>query len=144
MKKLLFSAEGRIGRGQFWKTNILLMLAVMVIGLAVNMAIAQLIPNQANEAGDYSVSGAAAVPFILVNLALFVVPIWAGICLGIKRYHDRNKPGIWLLIMFVPFIGGIWYFIETGFLRGTVGPNQFGPDPVPSDAVPAPIAYSAA
>jgi uncharacterized membrane protein YhaH (DUF805 family) len=144
MKSLLFLAEGRIGRGQFWKANILLMLAILIVGLAANMAIAQLIPNQAIAAGDYSVSGAAALPFILVNLALFIVPVWAGICLGIKRYHDRNKPGIWLLILFVPFIGGLWYFIETGFLRGTAGPNQFGPDPVSHDGVPAQIAYSAA
>lgn len=144
MKKLLFSAEGRIGRGQFWKANILLMLVILAIGLAVNLAIAQLIPNQTDEAGNYAVNGAAAIPFILVNLVLFVVPAWAGICLGIKRYHDRNKPGVWLLIMFVPFIGGIWYFIETGFLRGTIGPNQFGPDPVPNAGVATPIAYSAA
>ncbi|GEO97664.1 DUF805 domain-containing protein [Methylobacterium haplocladii] len=142
MKKLLFSAEGRIGRGQFWKATILLTLAILVVGLAANLGIAQLVPNQADEAGNYSVDGAAAVPFILINLGLFIVPLWAGICLGIKRYHDRGKPGIWLLIMFVPFIGGLWYFIETGFLRGTIGPNQFGPDPVPNAGAGTPVAYA--
>ncbi len=25
---------------------------------------------------------------------------------------------------------GLWLFIETGFLRGTLGPNRFGPDPL--------------
>ena len=128
MKQLLFTAQGRIRRGQFWKANILLMLAVLLVGLAANLGIAQLIPGQTDEAGNYSVSGAAAIPFVLVNLALFVVPIWAGICLGIKRYHDRDKPGVWVLLSLIP-LGNLWYFIETGFLRGTVGPNTFGPDP---------------
>jgi uncharacterized membrane protein YhaH (DUF805 family) len=25
----------------------------------------------------------------------------------------------------------IWFFIEFGCMRGTVGPNKYGPDPVP-------------
>lgn len=29
-----------------------------------------------------------------------------------------------------PIIGAIWLLIELGFLRGTVGDNQFGADPV--------------
>ena len=27
-------------------------------------------------------------------------------------------------------IVGIWYLIELGFLRGTVGSNEYGPDPL--------------
>ena len=27
-------------------------------------------------------------------------------------------------------IGGLWYLIECGFLRGTPGPNTYGPDPL--------------
>ena len=33
----------------------------------------------------------------------------------------------------------IWGLVELGFLRGTVGPNQYGPDPLqtPSGAGPS-------
>jgi uncharacterized membrane protein YhaH (DUF805 family) len=24
----------------------------------------------------------------------------------------------------------IWFFVELGFLRGSIGPNRFGPDPL--------------
>jgi uncharacterized membrane protein YhaH (DUF805 family) len=34
------------------------------------------------------------------------------------------------LIQFVPIIGSIWYFIDVFCLRGTVGDNRFGPDPL--------------
>jgi len=27
-------------------------------------------------------------------------------------------------------IGGLWLLIELGFLKGTAGPNQYGPDPL--------------
>jgi uncharacterized membrane protein YhaH (DUF805 family) len=32
--------------------------------------------------------------------------------------------------MFVPIIGAIWLLVECGFLRGTEGPNNYGPDPI--------------
>jgi predicted component of type VI protein secretion system len=35
-----------------------------------------------------------------------------------------------MAIALVPVVGQIWALIETGFLPGTVGPNQYGPDPL--------------
>ena len=88
----------------------------------------------------------------------------ASIAVGIKRLHDRDKSGWWLLVFYlVPsllfgigtlvffygvgaeavggMIGGgivyllgfavlVWAFVELGCLRGTLGPNRFGPDPL--------------
>lgn len=53
-----------------------------------------------------------------------------GLALSIKRWHDRDKSGWWVLIAFVPLVGPIWALVETGFLEGTKGPNQYGPDPL--------------
>ena len=58
---------------------------------------------------------AAAVPMIFVS---------------IKRWHDRNKSGWWVLFALVPIVGSIWVLVETGFPRGTTGSNNFGADPV--------------
>ena len=44
----------------------------------------------------------------------------------IKRFHDRDKSGWWVLIGLIPIIGAIWLLIELGFLKGTPGPNRFG------------------
>jgi len=46
-----------------------------------------------------------------------------------KRLHDRNKRARWLWLAQVPILGTIWLVIETGFLRGTAGPNDWGDDP---------------
>ena len=66
----------------------------------------------------------------IVILVFGVVATWISIAVAVKRYHDRNKSGWWVLIVFVPIIGGLWYLIECGFLRGTPGPNNYGPDPL--------------
>lgn len=129
MKKLLFSAEGRIGRGAFWKGILVSVFGAMIVAAVLNFALARIIPNEAGPDGGFSVTGANAVPFLVLNLAATIFAVWSSICLGVKRYHDRNKPGVWVLLSIVPF-ANIWYFIETGFLKGTTGPNGFGPDPL--------------
>ncbi len=68
------------------------------------------------------------VPLVLWILAL-IVPALA---ISVRRLHDRDKSGWWLLISFIPIVGGIgsiilliWYLG-----RGTEGPNRFGDNPL--------------
>ena len=55
---------------------------------------------------------------------------WISLAVQVKRWHDRDKSAWWLLMNFVPFIGAIWVLVECGFLRGTEGQNNYGPDPL--------------
>ena len=57
----------------------------------------------------------------------------------IKRLHDNNKSGWFLLWTLVPILGqlfGLYIFITNWFLRGTIGSNNYGKDPVEKDIVP--------
>jgi uncharacterized membrane protein YhaH (DUF805 family) len=65
-----------------------------------------------------------------VILAFGVLVTWISLAIAVKRYHDRDKSGWWALIIFLPVIGALWYLIECGFLRGTEGNNDYGPDPL--------------
>ena len=87
-------------------------------------------PGQIDQNGMISVDGVTAIPYLLVLLAYVAVSAWVGICLGIKRYHDLDKSGAWLLVAFIPVIGGLIYFVQAGCLRGTVGANRYGADPL--------------
>ena len=51
-----------------------------------------------------------------------------GIAVGVRRLHDIGKSGWWLLISFIPLIGGIWLIILMA-KEGDHGDNAFGPDP---------------
>lgn len=63
----------------------------------------------------------------LLTLVLFFVPLtWMNLCLMVKRWHDRDRSGLWLLINVIPGIGQMWTVIECGFIAGTRGDNRYG------------------
>ncbi len=105
----LFSIEGRISRLTYWKYVGGIYLLVIILG--------------ASAQGDWLPKIVQALLGLLMLPAMVV-----GLFAQIKRWHDRNKSGWWVLINFVPCIGGFWSLIECGFLKGTDGPNRFGPD----------------
>jgi uncharacterized membrane protein YhaH (DUF805 family) len=59
----------------------------------------------------------------------------------IKRLHDIELRGWWLLLLFLP-IASLILGAGMQFVAGTAGPNRFGPDPKQSGElaiVPTPI-----
>jgi uncharacterized membrane protein YhaH (DUF805 family) len=55
---------------------------------------------------------------------------------AVRRLHDTNRSGWWLLIGLIPIIGGIVLLVFF-VLEGTRGPNNHGPDPKLANAGPA-------
>lgn len=64
-------------------------------------------------------------PLTVVAMLALIIP---GIAVAVRRLHDQDKPGWWLLLVFVPIIGAIVLLVFM-FLEGTKGDNQYGPDP---------------
>jgi uncharacterized membrane protein YhaH (DUF805 family) len=136
---LLFKFSGRIGRGEFW----LAWLAYAIVYLVLNIV------------GALSDSMTLAALSSMITIVTFI----SSIAVGIKRLHDRDKSGWYVLLLYVAptvlFLIGlmigttrdgattlayglwlialaisIWGFVELGCRRGTVGGNPYGPDPV--------------
>lgn len=135
MKELLLTYNGRINRSKIW-LPILYYIGAAVVAFVLFKVLSMVIPGEIDEDGTFHVEGLKAIPYIVLGITYVVFNIWSGICVGIKRYHDRDKSGWWLLIQLVPIVGPIWYFVEAFCLRGTVGPNRFGPDPITAPAQP--------
>jgi len=112
LKKFYFSPEGRVNRKQFW---LWLVLPLTVVGIL--LAFVDVATGNYNPELDI---GLLSGIFALLSLIPSVI-------VYIKRFHDRDKSGWWLLIGLIPIIGAIWLLIELGFLAGTPGPNRFGP-----------------
>lgn len=129
MVSLLFSPSGRVNRAKFW-LGIIIQLVLVGVVMGVVFSSMGGVPTEGAENVDANALEHMSTGVLVVSGLLYIVLFWIGICLGIKRYHDRGKSGWWILIMLVPVIGGLWYFIETGFLKGTVGPNAYGADPL--------------
>jgi uncharacterized membrane protein YhaH (DUF805 family) len=61
---------------------------------------------------------------VIVSLALFL----PGIAVSIRRLHDLDRTGWWLLIALTGI--GLIVLIVWDCMKGTTGPNRFGPDPL--------------
>lgn len=142
---LFLSPKGRISRKSFWIGAALLIawgiLAFVVLWTLLGPSLVQ------NFLGR------------LVGLVVTLPTIYFAYNLAAKRFNDRDRPIIcaqigagaavlkallnlvritgdlhsqnWLDQLFV-LVGtaiALWYFIELGLMRGTVGPNAHGEDP---------------
>ena len=112
LAQLLFSTEGRIPRSTFW----LYYLASMVIMIPLEFIFVFQLKMEENleMMVFYFILGMVLnIPFVFV---------------AIKRCHDRDRSGWFLLLQFIPIVN-LWVSIELWFLAGTHGENQYGPDP---------------
>ena len=111
LKLLLFSFRGRIARLPFWVVTLIL------IGWGITFQ---------KLMGPYGPESPMTISSGLVTIANFVIVLWIGLAVQIKRWHDRDRSGRWALVNLIPIVGQIWVLIECGVLRGTVGDNRFG------------------
>ncbi len=120
MPNYFFGLNGRIGRGQWWKAQ-LSMLLLLFVAFIVPMIFGK------------SRLTAGSPPDVAMNLFVVafavLVSIVVNVCTTVKRYHDRGKSGWWFLFQFVPIVGGLWQLIECGFCSGDEGDNEYGPPP---------------
>jgi uncharacterized membrane protein YhaH (DUF805 family) len=60
-------------------------------------------------------------------LGVYALVLWSNLAVTVKRLHDRDVSGYFVLVAFIPFIGGLLLFIEVGCLEGSRGWNKYGP-----------------
>ncbi len=68
---------------------------------------------------------------MLVTIVYWLAVIIPGIAVAIRRLHDTDKSGWWLLLGLIPFGGDSccsFFYIQ----EGTPGPNQYGAGPEPA------------
>jgi uncharacterized membrane protein YhaH (DUF805 family) len=150
---MLFTADGRIRRRDWWLYSTLVVVLSGVLFFVLFFVMAVLGRAKPND----------PMAPILGNL-YFPLFCWMMVCLASKRWHDRNKSGwfagigvalnvfywVWInlvgqllrtgagrtITLFLSFIiavativYGLWVFIECGVLDGTHGANRYGPSP---------------
>jgi uncharacterized membrane protein YhaH (DUF805 family) len=73
------------------------------------------------------VSGTLATIFGLLIIVYSLGVLLPSIAVAIRRMHDTDRSGWWLLLGLVPLLGIV--ILVFACLPGTVGDNRFGPDP---------------
>lgn len=115
-KKVVFenyaNFNGRARRSEYWfytLANLIIAIALMIIDNVAGLAFENI--------------GYGPL-YTLYSLAVLI----PGLAVTVRRLHDVNKSGWFLLIAIVPLIGAIWLLVL--FLtEGTKGSNEYGEDP---------------
>ena len=84
--------------------------------------------------------------FFLPVLVLLLVPIFMVYFPMIRRFHDLNQSGWFVLLMAIPVVGFFVPYV-IGFIKGDTGSNNYGPDPFAPGVIKAtlegrPIAWT--
>ncbi len=128
--KKCFCYAGRASRKEYWMTFLWYIVSVIVAGI---LSVILRIP-----VGPLYVQDALAwVAYALIILiTLYVIGSFLMfLALAVRRIHDIGSSGWWVLVGFIPFIGAIVIFVFT-VIRGNIGDNKYGPDPIKPIVVP--------
>jgi uncharacterized membrane protein YhaH (DUF805 family) len=146
---LFINFNGRINRAKFW--IVVLCCAVFFLAvIGITMAVSSSMDTMFRAA-----------------LIAYIPLIYVGVVTGIKRLHDRNKSGWWIVLFYgsplgLPFVAAIlsgttessvalflvqlvslgmliWALVDLGCLRGSIGQNRYGPDPLAPDVLTPPV-----
>jgi uncharacterized membrane protein YhaH (DUF805 family) len=109
--------SGRARRKEYWffiLFNLLISVALTIIDGVI---------------GLYSIETGVGLFSGIYSLVILI----PSIAVGVRRLHDTNRSGWWLLILFIPLIGVIILIV---FMASDSNPekNQYGPNPKTSTA----------
>ena len=125
--KKYFSFSGRLNRKPF----ILRSLAATFIPVLLAIALIYVFAGGFRPGQEYLHRDLLWLHVLLHSL-LIILAIIIGFSLGVRRCHDLDKNGWWLLLGVIPYINVFWglYLICK---RGTIGANRYGDDPIRDD-----------
>ena len=114
--------SGRAVRSEYWYWALFTIVGGLVASIVDTVAF-----------GTGPMNGGVGIFGALFNLAVLL----PSIAVSVRRLHDLDKSGWWLLLFFIPLVGAI-ILIVWFCRRGTPGSNRFGDAPLM--ATPAMVA----
>lgn len=127
--------DGRSPRIEYWLFHLFMWGVIFALaGTAFAMS-----DGFASEFGQPSVDYGESNPLMgvpIVIAVLFYLALWLpALAVTVRRLHDRNMSGWFVLINFIPvvaYVGGLIIFILM-LLPGTDGENTYGENPLDED-----------
>ena len=103
--KKYFVIQGRASKSEFWWFQLIWVVSYLATIIFENES---------------------AIFFFLGIIIIIAIPLFT---VGIRRLHDTNKSGLYVLWSLLPFIGGV---VVLAFMigEGSKGKNQYGENPL--------------
>ena len=105
-KQFYLSAQGRVNRKQFWLWLVLPCTVISVVLVLLDLAL-----------GTYDAKDGVGLFSSIFSLVV-IVPAFL---VYIKRWHDRDKSGWWMLIVLIPLVGAHLVFGRARLPAGHAG-----------------------
>lgn len=115
--------SGRSRRKEYWMFALGIFLAMVLAAMLFF-----LVAGPAASTGDGSAMGGMTMLLIAIFGLAYLAILIPAIAVQVRRFHDQDKSGWFVLLNFIPYVGGIIVLVFM-CLEGTRGPNRFGPDP---------------
>ena len=147
--------EGRINRQRWWIATIILIIIGIIVSWLIGTVMGTGLMMNPAAATDPAAMQAYLQKAGWVGLIVAIIFAYPYLAMGIKRRHDRNNNGydvigfviLELLYNLLTALGigvgtisaalgvifliyAIYLLVVLGFLKGTSGPNNYGPDPL--------------
>ncbi|MDE2405222.1 MAG: DUF805 domain-containing protein [Sphingomonadales bacterium] len=114
--------SGRSRRMEFWMWA----LFCFLVGLAIDLVFGR--PVYSYGATAFSFSSTLGTTGGMLHGLFNLVNFIPGLAVSVRRLHDIDRSGWWLLLWLVPILG--WIVLLVFFcLDSNSGPNRFGADP---------------
>ncbi len=104
--------EGRARRAEYWYFALFNFIAGIVLAILDRTF------------GSISAATGVGILGTIYGLAVLI----PSLAVSVRRLHDTDRSGWWLLLLFIPFIGALVILIFM-VLDSTPGDNRFGPNP---------------
>ena len=119
MLKEIFTTKGRMNRLPYLKYSIFFIVVMFLTSFVAGILTFVLTGDAELESNLY---------YVLVFI--FNLPFTVGACMtSIRRLHDLNRSGYFVLLGCIPIVNFI-FEIYLLAVRGTVGANDYGEDPL--------------
>lgn len=99
--------SGRARRKEYWMFVLFNIIVSVILGIV-----------------DYLLFGGSGMLGIIYSLAILL----PSVAVLVRRLHDTNRSGWWVLIILIPIIGSL-VLLVFAVLEGEKETNRFGPDP---------------
>ncbi|MGQ0660359.1 DUF805 domain-containing protein [Sphingosinicella sp.] len=116
-----FDFSGRSRRKEYWMFVILYIVLYIIAGI-LDVQLGFATTTSTSEFGDGTASASFNMQGGMLTMILQLALLIPSIALAVRRAHDTDRSGWFILI---PIYG----LIIVWFFEGTRGPNRFGPDP---------------
>ena len=117
--------SGRSRRKEYWMFTLFILLVYAVLGTLIAMGGVFSSMGDPGATPQIGVLGWLGIGLLGIFALGIFIPALAVI---VRRLHDQDKSGWFILLQFIPYIGGIILLVFM-CIEGTKGENRFGPDP---------------